>query len=164
MAKKPQQIRFFSTSGTYAGLFLSQLRYASEILEKAGLSHCKSVSTPVATSRKLCANAGSPCDDPTLYRSLAGALQYLTFTRPNISYAVQQVCLYMHIEIGIHFVREQVKRGDVWVLHVPSRYWIADIFTKGLPQVLFDDFRSSLCVCQPPDSTAGVCWRIIPFE
>ena len=34
--------------------------------------------------------------DPTDYRSLAGALQYLTFTRPDIAYAVQQVCLYMH--------------------------------------------------------------------
>ena len=34
--------------------------------------------------------------DPTEYRSLAGGLQYLTFTRPDIAYAVQQVCLHMH--------------------------------------------------------------------
>jgi hypothetical protein len=34
--------------------------------------------------------------DPTEYWSLAGALQYLTFTRPDIAYAVQQVCLHMH--------------------------------------------------------------------
>nr|ABA98073.1 retrotransposon protein, putative, unclassified [Oryza sativa Japonica Group] len=34
--------------------------------------------------------------NPTDFRSLAGALQYLTFTRPDISYAVQQVCLHMH--------------------------------------------------------------------
>ncbi|XP_057515431.1 uncharacterized mitochondrial protein AtMg00810-like [Amaranthus tricolor] len=60
------------------------------------MSQRKPVSTPVATSGKLCTNVGSPCADPTLYRSLAGALQYLTFARPDISYAVQQVCLYMH--------------------------------------------------------------------
>ena len=60
-----------------------------------------------------------------------------------------------HIEIDIHFVRELVKHGDVRALHVPSRYQIADIFIKGLPRVLFDDFRSSFSVCQPPDSTAG---------
>ncbi|GKC14122.1 ribonuclease H-like domain-containing protein [Tanacetum coccineum] len=34
--------------------------------------------------------------DPTLYCNLTGALQYLTFTRPDLSYAVQQLCLYMH--------------------------------------------------------------------
>ncbi|GJR00665.1 ribonuclease H-like domain-containing protein [Tanacetum coccineum] len=41
--------------------------------------------------------------DPTLYRSLAGALQYLTFTRPDLSYVVQQVCLYMHDPRDPHF-------------------------------------------------------------
>ena len=60
------------------------------------MSQCEPVSTPIATSGKLCADAGSPCDDPTLYCSLASALQYLTFTRPDISYAVQQVCLHIH--------------------------------------------------------------------
>ena len=62
-----------------------------------------------------------------------------------------------HIEMDIHFVREKVKRGDVCVLHVPSRFQIADIFTKALPQVFFDDFHSSLSVRKPSDSTAGVC-------
>nr|GEU39280.1 ribonuclease H-like domain-containing protein [Tanacetum cinerariifolium] len=46
---------------------------------------------------------GEPVSDLTLYRSLAGALQYLTFTRPYISYAVQQVCLYMHDPRDPHF-------------------------------------------------------------
>ena len=61
-----------------------------------------------------------------------------------------------HIEMDIHFVREKVARGEVRVLHVPSRYQIADIFTKDLLRVLFDDFRDSLSVRQPPASTAGV--------
>jgi hypothetical protein len=39
---------------------------------------------------------GSPVTDSTQYRSLAGALQYLTFTRPDITYVVQQIYLYMH--------------------------------------------------------------------
>ena len=34
--------------------------------------------------------------DQTAYWSLAGALHYLTFTRPDISYVVQQICLHMH--------------------------------------------------------------------
>jgi hypothetical protein len=53
-------------------------------------------------------------------------------------------------------VREKVARGQVRVLHVPSRYQIADIFTKGLPLQLFDDFRHSLNIRQPHVSTTGV--------
>ena len=45
-----------------------------------------------------------------------------------------------HIEMDIHFVREKVARSQVRVLHVPSRYQIANIFTKGHPLVLFKDF------------------------
>lgn len=66
-----------------------------DILERAGTSDCKPCSTPVDTHAKLFAD-GSAVADATQYRSLTGALQYLTFTRPNISYAVQQVCLHMH--------------------------------------------------------------------
>ncbi|GJR26476.1 ribonuclease H-like domain-containing protein [Tanacetum coccineum] len=39
---------------------------------------------------------GVSVQDPIKYRSLAGGLQYLTFTRPDLSYAIQQICLYMH--------------------------------------------------------------------
>ncbi|GKF02657.1 ribonuclease H-like domain-containing protein, partial [Tanacetum coccineum] len=46
---------------------------------------------------------GDPVSDLTLYQSLAGSLQYLTFTRPDISYAVQQICLYMHDPREPHF-------------------------------------------------------------
>jgi hypothetical protein len=274
------------------GLFLSQSTYASDIIARAGMASCKPSATPVDTKQKLNTTAGTSYDNPTLYRSLAGALQYLTFTRPDISYAVQQVCLHMHapcidhmlslkrilryvqgtlhyglhlypspieklisytdadwggcpdtrrstsgycvflgdnliswsskrqptlsrssaeaeyrgvanvvsescwlrnlllelhfplslatlvycdnvsaiylsgnpvqhqrtkhIEMDIHFVREKVARGQARVLHVPSRHQIADIFTKGLPRVLFDDFRTSLSVREPPVSTAGV--------
>ncbi|KAK4353151.1 hypothetical protein RND71_028669 [Anisodus tanguticus] len=62
-----------------------------------------------------------------------------------------------HIEMDIYFVREKVARGQVRVCHVPLRYQIADIFTKGLPSVLFEDFRDSLSVRRPPAMTAGVC-------
>ncbi|GJZ51452.1 ribonuclease H-like domain-containing protein [Tanacetum coccineum] len=43
----------------------------------------------------------------------------------------------------------------VRVLHVPSRFQYADIFTKGLPSALFEEFRSSLSVRPPPAPTAG---------
>ncbi|GKG09941.1 ribonuclease H-like domain-containing protein, partial [Tanacetum coccineum] len=62
-----------------------------------------------------------------------------------------------HIEIDIHFVRDLVALGHIQVLHVPSRYQYADIFTKGLPTALFDEFRSSLSVRSSLAPTAGGC-------
>ncbi|GJV72054.1 ribonuclease H-like domain-containing protein [Tanacetum coccineum] len=249
-----------------SGLFLSQKKYAIEILDRVHMDNCNPSRTLIDTESKL-GSDGDPLF-PTLYRSLAGSLMYLTFTRPDISYAVQQVCLHMHdprephlsalkrilryvqagcpttrrstsgycvflsnnllswsakrqptlsrssaeaeyrgvanavaktcwlrnllrelhtplssgtlvycdnvsvvylssnpvqhqctkhIEIDIHFVRDLVAAGQVRVLHVPSRYQFADIFTKGLPSALFEEFRTSLSVRCPPAPTVGEC-------
>jgi hypothetical protein len=75
-----------------------------DILHRAGMADCKPSSTPVDTNPKLSATAGTLLRDSeaTDFRSLAGALQYLTFTRPDIAYAVQQVCLHMHAPRDIH--------------------------------------------------------------
>ncbi|GJV45451.1 ribonuclease H-like domain-containing protein [Tanacetum coccineum] len=59
------------------------------------MANCNPTRTPVNTESKLGSDK-DPISDPTLYRSLASGLQYLTFTRPDISYVVQQVCLHMH--------------------------------------------------------------------
>jgi hypothetical protein len=246
------------------------------------MSNCKPVSTPADTKAKTSSIDGPLFPDGSWYRSMAGALQYLTLTRPDMAYAIQQVCLHMHaprechaamlkrilrylkgtidfglhlhtattptltaytdadwagcpdtrrstsgfciyigdalvswsskrqntvsrssaeaeyrgvanavaecswlrhllselrhdikqativycdnvsavymcknpvhhkrtkhIELDIHFVRERVAVGNVRVLHVPSDKQFADIFTKGLPSALHEDFQSSLCV------------------
>jgi hypothetical protein len=51
-----------------------------------------------------------------------------------------------HIEIDLHFVRNKVAVGAIRVLHVPSTTQYADVFTKGLPSLVFVEFRSSLNV------------------
>jgi hypothetical protein len=79
-----------------AGSLLHQRQYTRDILERAGMNDCNPCSTSVDTEGKLSEAEGPPVSDPTAYRSLAGALQYLTFTRPYITYAVQQICLHMH--------------------------------------------------------------------
>ncbi|GJW97945.1 ribonuclease H-like domain-containing protein [Tanacetum coccineum] len=63
------------------------LLYVDDIVLTAS---SESFRTPIDTESKL-GGDGDPVSDPTLYQSLAGSLQYLTFTRPNISYAVQQL-------------------------------------------------------------------------
>jgi gluconate kinase len=52
-----------------------------------------------------------------------------------------------HVEINLHFVREKVVIGQVCILHVPTTSQFADIFTKGLPSSVFNEFRSSLNIC-----------------
>jgi hypothetical protein len=59
---------------TSSGMFLSQQKYAAEILDRAGMTACTSSSTPIDIAPKLASTAGSPVADPTEYRSLAGAL------------------------------------------------------------------------------------------
>lgn len=72
-----------------SAIFLSQSIYASKIIERADMAFCKPSDTSVDTKQKLSISSSTLYKDPTLYHSLAGALHYLTFTRPDISYVVQ---------------------------------------------------------------------------
>lgn len=84
-----------NVSRTKSTLFLSQRQYLLDLLSRAGMSDCQPSRTPADTGAKLSAT-GDPISDPTFYRSITGALQYATLTRPDISYSVQQACLFMH--------------------------------------------------------------------
>ncbi|XP_051211729.1 uncharacterized mitochondrial protein AtMg00810-like [Lolium perenne] len=83
--------------------FLHQRKYAHELLERAGMLSCNPAPTLVDTKAKLSANDGSLASDAPFYRSIVGALQYLTLTRPELQYAVQQVCLHMHAPRDAHW-------------------------------------------------------------
>jgi len=59
----------------------------------------------MSSSDRLCATDGDSLsdNDATLYRSLVGGLQYLTLTRPDLSFAVNQVCQYLHAPRSSHW-------------------------------------------------------------
>nr|GEW35716.1 ribonuclease H-like domain-containing protein [Tanacetum cinerariifolium] len=73
----------------------TESKYAFKLLERAYMVSCNPSRTPIDTKSKLGPDE-DPVLDSTLYSSMAGGLQYLTFTCPGISYAVQQICLYTH--------------------------------------------------------------------
>jgi hypothetical protein len=265
------------------GLFLHQCTYTLDILKREVMADCKPCTTSVDLQAKLAGDSGPPVEDTSQFRSITGALQYLTFTRSDIAYAVQQICLHMHdpreshltamkrilrylqgtsgyglllrrlsssdlivytdadwascpdtrrstsgyavflgdnlvswlakrqtvvshssteaeyravangvaeatllrqllhelqtppsrctlvycdnisvvylstnlvqhqrtkhVDIDLHFVREKVAISQVCVLHVPTTSQFVDIFTKGLPSSVFNEFRSSLNIC-----------------
>jgi hypothetical protein len=78
------------------GLLLHQRTYTLDVFKCAVMTDCKPCSTPVDLKPKLAADSTPSVRDPSQFRSIAGALQYLTFTWPDIAYVVQQVCLHMH--------------------------------------------------------------------
>lgn len=76
------------------GLFLHQEAYASDILHQAGISDCNAMPTPLP--QHLEELESEPFEEPTYFRSLAGKLQYLTLTRPDIQFYVNYICQRMH--------------------------------------------------------------------
>jgi histone deacetylase 1/2 len=66
---------------------------------------CKSVDTPLLVSEKLLVADGDPLssEDSTRYRSIVGALQYITLTRPDISFSVNKVCQFLHSPTIVHW-------------------------------------------------------------
>ncbi|WKA13215.1 hypothetical protein VitviT2T_030542 [Vitis vinifera] len=85
------------------GLYITQAKYASDLLSQAGLTDSKNVDTPVELNAHLTSSGGKPLSNPSLYRRLVGSLVYLTVTRPDISYAVHQVSQYLSAPRSTHY-------------------------------------------------------------
>ncbi|XP_019166951.1 PREDICTED: uncharacterized protein LOC109162722 [Ipomoea nil] len=73
-----------------------------DILTRAGITDCKSLST-LAAMTKATSPSTDPYENPTQYRRLARALQYLTITRPDLSYAINRLCQFMHAPTDEHW-------------------------------------------------------------
>nr|GEZ69493.1 uncharacterized mitochondrial protein AtMg00810-like [Tanacetum cinerariifolium] len=70
------------------GIFLSQDKHVCDILKKFGFSSIKSASTPMETYKPLSKDANGTYVNVHLYRSMIGSLMYLTYSRPDIMFAV----------------------------------------------------------------------------
>ena len=71
-----------------SSIFLSQSKYAKNLVKKFELESASSVRTPMSPNVKLIVDLLGKTIDPSLYRSMIGSLPYLTVSRPNISYSV----------------------------------------------------------------------------
>ncbi|KAK2396286.1 hypothetical protein QL285_057944 [Trifolium repens] len=86
-----------------SGIAISQRKYALDILEETGLTYCKPVDTPMDPNVKLLPNQGEPYSDPGRYRRLVGKLNYLTMTRPGISFPVSVVSQFLNSPCDNHW-------------------------------------------------------------
>lgn len=86
-------------------LLLSQTKYIRDLLAKANMSEAKPIGTPMVASVKLSKHGSDTLvdPDPSFYRSIVGALQYVTITRPEISFSVNKACQFLSQPLESHW-------------------------------------------------------------
>jgi histone deacetylase 1/2 len=87
------------------GILLTQQKYTSDLLHRVGMMNSKPMNTPMSSANKLSIYDVDPLGpkDTTEYRSIVGALQYLTLRIPDISFAVNKVCQFLHKPTTVHW-------------------------------------------------------------
>ena len=88
---------------TKEGIFISQSKYACDLLRLFHMEDCKLAPSPFQSGVKLSATCTSPEVDATLYRQLVGILLYLTHSRPDLSFAIVRVSHYMQTPHESHW-------------------------------------------------------------
>ncbi len=83
---------------------MHQSKYALDLLARHNMSSRKPCSTPFVSSSKVLSHSPLLLPDSSSFRSLVGALQYLTFTRPDLSYAVNSLCQHMQSPTEAHLI------------------------------------------------------------
>nr|GEZ85272.1 hypothetical protein [Tanacetum cinerariifolium] len=104
------------------GIFINQAKYAQEILKKHGMTSCDSIGTPMAT-KHLDADLSGTSVDQTKYRSMVGALMYLTASRPDIMHAT---CYYARYQAKPTKKHLTAVNGSFGTLKIPLT-WDSDI-------------------------------------
>lgn len=87
---------------TTHGLFVTQRQYIIDLLGRLGMTDTKPAPMPMVVTQSLIA-ASTTLDVPKDYRFVVGGLQYLTLTRPNVTFAVNRQSQYMHSPTTTHW-------------------------------------------------------------
>ncbi|XP_021856709.2 uncharacterized mitochondrial protein AtMg00810-like [Spinacia oleracea] len=85
-----------------SGFFVSQRKYALDLLNEHQMVDVKPVQLPMESNLKLTTDKGELLPSPTPYQRLLGRLIYMSITRPNISFIVQPLSQFMHQPMSVH--------------------------------------------------------------
>ncbi|KAG6416324.1 hypothetical protein SASPL_123752 [Salvia splendens] len=107
----PKYLLGIEIARNMSGIFISQHKYALDLVSDAGLLGCKPSATPMDSSKQLQQEEGEPLTEPTAYRRLIGRLVYLCITRPAITFAVNKLSQFLSKpHIGHMLAGERVLR------------------------------------------------------
>ncbi|XP_039122090.1 uncharacterized mitochondrial protein AtMg00810-like [Dioscorea cayenensis subsp. rotundata] len=95
------------------GIFISQTKYAQNLVKRFGLEKARHMRTPMSMNQKLTKDKHGKDVDPSLYRSMIGSLLYLIASRPDISFSVGVCARYQATPKESHL--KAVKRIIIYV-------------------------------------------------
>ncbi|KAK0579444.1 hypothetical protein LWI29_021263 [Acer saccharum] len=136
------------------GIFITQAKYAKNLVKKFGLEKAKHCDTPMSTTLKLSKDASGKSVEQTLYRGMIGSLLYLTASRPDISFSVGVCARYQADPKESHL--SSVKRIIRYV-NGTSNYGIWYSFDTNASLVGFSD-ADWAGNCDDRKSTSGGCF------
>ncbi|XP_051135005.1 uncharacterized mitochondrial protein AtMg00810-like [Andrographis paniculata] len=93
------------------GIFINQKKYTLDLFTETGMLDCKPANTPIVVNHGLQIREGTESADRGKYQCLVGKLIYLSYTIPDIAYAVSMVSQFMyqpqtdHLEAALRIVR-----------------------------------------------------------
>ncbi|KAL0282121.1 UNVERIFIED_CONTAM: Retrovirus-related Pol polyprotein from transposon RE1 [Sesamum angustifolium] len=135
------------------GLSVSQHKYICDILTELHLQDAKTCTTPLPSGLKFSESEGALLQEPDRYRRLIGNFLYLGFTRPDISFAVQQLSQFLqhptqqHWDAAIHVVC-YLKGSSSMALFFPSQNSLQlSAFPDADWAACFDSRRSVIGYC-----------------
>ncbi|KAB5514182.1 hypothetical protein DKX38_028088 [Salix brachista] len=138
---------------TTNSIHLSQSHYALTILDRSSMLHCKPMSTPLEAKVTVAMDAPSIVD-PSQYRSIVGALQYLTLTRPDLSYSVDYVSQFMHNPTVSYWkLVQRILRYLRGTIDIANQ--VVDIFTKPITKAALASFFSQIVPSAPTQFAGG---------
>ncbi|RVW24085.1 Retrovirus-related Pol polyprotein from transposon RE1 [Vitis vinifera] len=132
------------------GIFLSQRKYALDLLQETGMSGCQPVDTPIEEGLKLCVEPNQVSTDKGRYQRLVERLMYLAHTRPDLAYALSVVSQYMHnpgeqhmnaVMRILRYLKNAPKKGILFTKNVDHQS--IEVYTDADWVGAMDDRRST---------------------
>lgn len=126
-----------------SGIALNQRKYTLDLINSVGLSGCVPTRTPFLPGLHLSAgDNATQLSDPDVYHRFVGRLLYLNLTRPDITYAVQQLSQFV---------------SKLTTSHLAAAYHVVK-YLKGYPSLgLFYSASSPLSITAYSDADWGSC-------